>query len=58
MRSRSLVLSLLVVLLLSITPLSAAPRGDRSDRTFDRIVRILKKLVAITTGDAMIPPTP
>ena len=57
MRSRSIALSLLVVLLLSVTPLSAAPR-DRSDRTFDRIVRILKKFVAITTGDAMIPPTP
>jgi len=58
MRSRSLALSLLVVLLLSVMPLSAAPRDERSDRTFDRIVRILKKFVAITTGDAMIPPTP
>jgi hypothetical protein len=58
MRSRSLALSVLVFLLLSLTPLHAAPRDERTDRTFDRIVRVIKKWIAITTGDAMIPPTP
>jgi hypothetical protein len=58
MRSRSMVLSLVFFLLLTVTPLVAAPRDARPDRTFDRIVRIIKKFVAITTGDAMIPPTP
>jgi len=59
MRSRSIVLCLVVSLLLSVMPLHAASRQERSDGFIDRIVRVIKRIIApITNGDAMIPPTP
>ena len=63
MRNRSIVLSLVfVLLLLTASPAAAVPREHyqpRFERPFERIVNVFKRLVrVISDSDGMIPPIP